>query len=183
MSMMRSLRECGKDCDRASGGHGMSLQDTGKAKKSKAQPGLEDLGSFIPLWASGWPHCGQLCHQFPVVSLLTPPGPSWRSPSPHLQRRCSIKPHLPKHPGQLRRGPDLATTLGFRPSRVSTAWPGPRVAHLLQTLPPDQEPGAKHDSVDAFRFANIPPPAGIFPRRHRPSESAPWGLLCSQGTR
>lgn len=96
MSMMRSLRECAKDRERASGGHGMSLQDTGKAK-SEAQPGLEDLGSLIPLWVSGWPHCGQLCHQFPLVSLLTLPGPSWRSPSPHLQRRCSIKPHLPKH--------------------------------------------------------------------------------------
>lgn len=129
-----------------SGERGRSLQDTGEAEKSEAQPEVEDPNSLIGDTA------GSFGHQFPPArSLPTPPGPSRRSPWPRPQR-SSCKPHLRTH----------------RPSGVSTAGPGPRVAHLLQTPPPDRNAAEQHESLDAFRFPNIPPPAGIFSRRrHR----------------
>ena len=148
-----------------SGERGRSLQDTGEAEKSEAQPEVEDPNSLIPSGAQVGDTAGSFGHQFtPVRSFTTPPGPSRRSPWPRPQR-SSCKPHLRTHSG---RGPDPATALGSRPSGVSTAGPGPRVAHLLQTPPPDRNAAEQHESLDAFRFPNIPPPAGIFSRRrHR----------------
>ena len=142
-----------------------SLQDTGEADKSEAQPEVEDPNSLIPSGPQVDDTAGSFGHQFPPArSLPTPPGPSRRSPWPCPQR-SSCKPHLRTHS---RRSPDPATALGSRPSGVSTARPGPRVAHLLQTPPPERNAAAQRESLDALRLPNSPPPAGIFSRRrHR----------------
>lgn len=102
---------------------------------------------------------------------------SSRSPRPRPQRPGSLRGRSPagspgsRH-GHHARVPPLARKCGWAwslsgPPSFSPA-PWPRGWSASSTL-------------DAFRFPNVPPPAGIFPRRHGPSESAPRASCVPRG--
>jgi hypothetical protein len=134
-----------------------SPRDPAKAKKSEAQPGLEDLGSQFSLDFRVGP-CAQLRRQ------LSPGYTRWvpRNPAPGPQRCGSIQPRLPGAPRKVRQGPGPGTPPPARapPSVRSSIWPSKWVhpwarsltrvlSEFLRRRPP---------------FPQSSPLAGIFPR-------------------
>lgn len=121
--MMRALRECGKDHERASGGHLGTLGKPRGARRSLC------WGTWAHSFPSGLQagHTAGSSRQLPLVRrLLTQRLPPLAGPGPaHSSAATPSSSTSPSTPGELGKfagGPDLDPTLGFGPSRGSTAW-------------------------------------------------------------